>query len=178
MTGNLALYARISKAGDQTPENQLLVLRKYAQETGLKVYGEFVDEISSRDTRPQKEEVLKLARLGVVDTIAFVSLDRWGRNLAELVNEMQELPARGVRLISLREGLNFDSAAGRLYAAILAAFAGFERDINHERTVAGLERARAQGKRLGRHPHDCDCPKHKPGNALQGGFASVKLADS
>lgn len=165
----VALYARISKVGDQTPENQLRVLREYAAEAHLEVRGEYVDEISSRDTRPQKEEVLRLARLGLLDGIVFVSLDRWGRSVEELVAEMRELPEKGVRLVSLKEGLNFDNAAGRLYSVILAAFAAFERDRIQERTLAGLARAKAQGKRLGRHPADCSCPKHR-GHVIQGGF--------
>ncbi len=167
-----ALYARVSKEKDQTAENQLLALRKYAKDTALEVIGEFVDEISSRDTRPQKEEVLRLARLRLIDMIVFVRLDRWGRNLPELAAEMQELPEKGIRLISLSEGLNFDSASARLHAGLLALFAQFERDVNHERTIAGLERARAQGKRLGRHPLNCDCPKHN-GGRISGGVSPL-----
>ena len=171
------LYARVSKALDQTPENQLRVLREYADQAHLVIRGEYVDELSSRDTRPQKEEVLRLARLGLIDAIVFISLDRWGRTVEELVAEMRELPERGVRLISLKEGLNFDNAAGRLYSVILAAFAAFERDRIQERTLAGLARAKAQGKRLGRHPARCDCPIHR-GNALQGGFSRVEPSQS
>ena len=89
---------------------------------------------------------------------------------------MRELPEMGVTLISLKEGLNFGTAAGKMYANLLAVFADFERELIRERTVAGLTRARAQGKRLGRHPRNCDCPKHRnlTGSALRGGFLSVK----
>lgn len=145
-----ALYARISKAGDQTPENQLQALQAWAKGSGAEIVGTFVDEQSSRDRRPQKEEVLRLARLGLVDTIAFVSLDRWGRNVDELVREMTWMPEHGITLISLREGLRFGDAEGRLLAHILAAFAAFERDRIRDRTIAGLARAKAQGVRLGR----------------------------
>ena len=59
-----ALYARVSKSGDQTPENQLMALRDWAKGSGADIRWTFIDEESSRDRRPQKEEVLRLARLG------------------------------------------------------------------------------------------------------------------
>lgn len=146
----MGLYARISKAGDQTPENQLIQLRQWATNSGAQIVGEFVDEISSRDTRPAKEEVLRKLRLAEIDGVAFYSLDRWGRTMSELVLEFEEATKRGWQLISLREGLVLDTAAGQLYAHMLAAFANFERERIKERTNAGLARARAQGKRFGR----------------------------
>lgn len=146
----VALYARVSKAGDQTPENQLIELRRWAAAGGHEIAGEFVDECSSRDTRPQKEEVLRLLRVGQIKGVAFVALDRWGRSLSELVREFEEAVERKWVMVSLKEGISFDTAAGRLYAHMLGAFAAFERDIIRERTIAGLARVRAQGKRLGR----------------------------
>ena len=146
----VALYARVSKVDDQNPENQLIELREWARRSGHEVVGEYIDKISSRDTRPQKEELKRRARLGEVDAIAFIALDRWGRNITELVFEMEEFSRKGITLISLKEGLNFDTAAGKLYAHLLAAFANFERERIRERTLAGLARARAQGKKLGR----------------------------
>lgn len=154
-----ALYARVSKALDQTPENQLLALRTWAASARVVVVGEFVDEISSRDSRPQKEDVVRRLRLGELDGVAFYSLDRWGRNMAELVLGFDEAIARGWRLVSLKEGLNFDTAAGRLYAQMLAAFANFERERIRERTNSGLARVRSQGKRLGRPPGKADGKK-------------------
>lgn len=146
----VALYARVSKAGDQNPENQLLELRRWAAAADHTVVGEFVDEMSSRDTRPRKELVLKKLRLGEIDAVAFYALDRWGRNMTELVLELDEFSKIGKGLISIKEGLDLSNAAGRLMANVLAAMANFERDRIRERTLLGLARARAQGKRLGR----------------------------
>ncbi len=72
----IALYARVSKALDQNPENQLIELRKWATAAGHIVEGEYVDEVSSKDTRPNKELVLKKLRLGIIDGVAFTTLDR------------------------------------------------------------------------------------------------------
>jgi len=146
----VALYARVSKALEQNPENQLLDLRRWANNADHEVIGEFVDETSSKDTRPKKEEVLRLLRLGECQGVAFWSLDRWGRTMSELVLELEEFSKDNISLFSMKEGLDLSTAAGRLMANVLAAMANFERDRIRERTLLGLARARAQGKKLGR----------------------------
>ena len=146
----VALYARVSKRLDQNPENQLHELRRWAAASSNEIVGEFVDEESTRDTRPKKEELLKMLRLGMIDAVAFTSLDRWGRTMSELVMEMEEFAATGKSLISLKEGIDLTTSAGRLMGNILASMANFERDRIRERTMLGLARARAQGKKLGR----------------------------
>lgn len=163
----VALYARVSKALEQNPENQLIELRRWAIAAGHVVVGEFVDEISSKDTRPKKEEVLKLLRLGEVQGVAFTNLDRWGRTMSELVLELEEFSKASISMVSLKEGLDLSTAAGRLMAHVLAAMANFERDRIRERTLLGLARARAQGKRLGR-PRKT--PPAKPPIISEGGL--------
>jgi len=146
----VVLYARVSKALAQNPENQLIELRRWAASSGHIVKGEYVDEVSSKDTRPQKEAVLKLLRLGEIDGVAFWSLDRWGRTMSELILELEEFSKSGQSLISMKEGIDLSTAAGRLMANVLSAMANFERDRIRERTMLGLARAKAQGKLLGR----------------------------
>ena len=146
----IAIYARVSKKLEQNPENQLIALREWAKTSKHKIEGEYVDVCSSKDTRPQKEEVLKKLRLGTIDGVVFYALDRWGRTMTELVLELDEFGTSGKSLISLKEGLDLSTAAGRLAAHIFAAMANFERDRIRERTMLGLARAKAQGKTLGR----------------------------
>lgn len=146
----VALYARISKALDQNPENQLIELRRYAEAYGYEVFGEYVDEISSRDTRPQKEEVLRLLRLGYIKGVIFWSLDRWGRTMGELVQEMAQFQEKNWLMVSTKDGIDLSTSAGRLQAHILASMANFERERISERTKLGMARARAQGKHIGR----------------------------
>lgn len=153
----ICLYARVSKAGDQTTDNQLLLLRPWAVAANHVVVGEFVDEISSKDTRPEKERVLRMLRLGTADGVAFTMLDRWGRSISELILELDEFSKTGKAIISLKEGLDLSSAAGRMMANMLAVMANFERDRIGERTKMGTSRARAQGKICGRHPVGCGC---------------------
>lgn len=169
----VALYARVSKALEQNPENQLIELRRWASGASHEVVGEFVDEISSRDTRPQKELILRMLRLSQIDAVAFYALDRWGRNMTELVLELDEFSKSGKSLISLKEGLDLSTAAGRLMANVLAAMANFERDRNVERTRLGLARAKAQGKKLGRprkHKKRVDTVLYSTPSVKQGGF--------
>ena len=77
-------------------------------------------------------------------------LDRLGRNLKHLIGLLDELKALGVSFVSLPEGIDATTPAGKLQMHILGAIAEFERERIRERVVAGLQRARAQGKRLGR----------------------------
>jgi DNA invertase Pin-like site-specific DNA recombinase len=147
----VCLYARVSIRLDQNPENQLIALREWAKNANVEVVGEFVDNgVSSRDTRPQKEKVLGLIRTRQADGVCFYALDRWGRNMTELVIELEEFSANGWMMMALKEQIDLSSAAGRLFANILASMANFERDRIRERTMLGLQRARAQGKKLGR----------------------------
>jgi DNA invertase Pin-like site-specific DNA recombinase len=145
----VAIYARVSKALGQNPENQLIDLRDYCKRAGHEVEGEYVDEISSKDTRPGKEEVLKKLRINLLDGVVFWALDRWGRTMSELIFEIEEFGGKK-QIISLKEGIDLTTAAGKLSAHIWAAMANFERERIRERTLLGLARARAQGKKLGR----------------------------
>lgn len=158
----MCAYARVSMALKQFPQYQFDPLLNYFKLSGHEMVkdqehplGIFVDEISSRDTRPKKEEVLKLMRTHQADGVVFVALDRWGRTMSELVLEMEEFSKSGQCMVSLKEGLDLSSAAGRLMGNVLAAMANFQRDRIQEMTLLGLARAKSQGKKLGR-------PRKKP----------------
>lgn len=154
----IALYARVSLALKQTPENQIIALEEWATKvrdieidrSGNGKNGVFVDQTSSRDLRPNKEAILKKLRTHQLEGVVFWSLDRWGRSLTELVLELDEFSKMDYLMISLKEGIDLTTAAGRLYANMIAMFAGYERDRIRERTILGLARARAQGKHIGR----------------------------
>jgi DNA invertase Pin-like site-specific DNA recombinase len=149
----VALYARVSTK-DQTPENQLRDLRAYATARGFEVVGEFTDiGVSGRkERRPALDEVIRLARARQVDALLVAAFDRFGRNLRHFLLTLDELAHLGVSLISLREQFDLLTPIGRLVASFLAGIAEFERALIVERIQAGLRRARAQGKRLGRPP--------------------------
>jgi DNA invertase Pin-like site-specific DNA recombinase len=148
-----ALYCRVS-SDSQTVDNQLHELRSYVGMRQWTLAGEFQDEgiSGSKDSRPALDRLMAEARRGRVDVICVWSLDRFGRSLAHVVTAVQELHERGVAFVSLKEGLDLATAAGRLQLHILSALGEFERARLIERTKAGLARARRQGTRLGRRP--------------------------
>ncbi len=157
MTPRWAIYSRVSLKDDsQTVANQKLDLKKWAKDIHVKAQW-FEEKRSTRDRRPVKEEVLRLIRTGQLEGLVVWSLDRWGRDMTELVMELDEFSRRKFTFISLRDGISLDSASGMLHAHILAAFANFERERIRERTLAGIRRARTQRKIPGRHPDHCGC---------------------
>lgn len=160
----IAIYIRVSK-GDMNPDNQKMQLEQYAKNKGWD-YDIFEERESTRKTRPIKEEVLNLLRKGKYDGILIYKLDRWARSLQELIMNIDELKSRGKAFAVSTQPIDTTSSSGMLMLQILGAFAEFEREIIRERTIAGLERAKAQGKKLGR-------PKKK-NSIKQGGFTYIR----
>lgn len=155
----IAIYYRTSKR-DQNPEMQKLKLIEYANKCNYE-YELFEEQESTRKTRPIKEKVLKKLRQKEFEGVLIYKLDRWARSLPELVLEVQELIDKNISFISINEAIDLSTATGRLYFHILSAFAQFERDLIRERTLDGLDRARAEGKIIGRHPLGCKCGRCK-----------------
>ena len=113
-------------------------------------YEVFEEVESTRKTRPIKQEVMKLLREGKFDGVLVYKLDRWARSLQELIMNIEELKNKGKQFVVMTQNIDTSSASGMLFLQILGAFAEFEREIIRERTMAGLDRARRQGKKLGR----------------------------
>lgn len=145
-----AVYARVSTF-DQEPENQLQELRRYVEARGWTAT-EFVDRgvSGAKDRRPALDAMLKDAKLRRFDAVVCWRLDRLGRNLRHLVTVIEDLNALGISFVSLGEGIDATTPAGRLQLHILAALAEFERARIQERVKAGLARVKAKGQRLGR----------------------------
>ena len=147
-----AIYARVSTL-DQEPENQLAELRRYVAARGWTAV-EFVDRgvSGAKERRPALDRLIRDARRRRFDVLVCWRLDRLGRSLKHLVTLLDELQALGVVFVSLHEGIDATTPAGKLQMHILAAIAEFERARIAERVRAGLARARANGKRLGQKP--------------------------
>jgi DNA invertase Pin-like site-specific DNA recombinase len=150
---NVGLYARVStRDKGQDPEMQLTELREFATKRGWQVVGEFVDiGISgSKDSRPQLNNMMNLAKTRKLDVIAVWKLDRFGRSLRHLVDALAELQAVGCAFVSLRDNLDLTTPAGRMMAHVIGAMAEFERELIRERVRAGLAHARSKGRVGGR----------------------------
>jgi putative DNA-invertase from lambdoid prophage Rac len=145
-----AIYARVSTS-DQTCDNQLLELRRYATAREWSA-AEYVDTgiSGSKDRRPALDQLMADARARRIDVVVCWRLDRFGRNLRHLVVAIEELTSAGVGFVSLGESIDTKSATGRLMLGVLGSFAEFERERIRERINAGIARARREGVRLGR----------------------------
>jgi DNA invertase Pin-like site-specific DNA recombinase len=149
-----AIYVRVSSDA-QTVDNQLLELRSYLAARQWTIAGEYRDEgiCGAKDRRPALDRLVKDARRRKFDVVVTWKLDRLGRNLKHLITLLDELQTLGVAFVSLGEGIDATTPAGKLQMHILGAIAEFERGRIVERVRAGLARAKAQGKRLGRQPY-------------------------
>ena len=137
-------YARVSTE-DQTLDLQLDALKAHGCEV---LYQEHAS--GKNADRPELENALKALRTG--DHLVVWRLDRLGRNLADLVQIVNDLEKRGVGLVSLTEQINTASPSGKLVFHIFASLAEFERNLIRERTLAGLQAARDRGRRRGGRP--------------------------
>jgi len=148
-----ALYARVSTDG-QTTQNQLQELRKVADRNGWQIIQEFVDHgisgAKGRDQRPAFDEMCKGVIRKEFDLVMAWSVDRLGSSLQHLVTFIDELHSKKVDLFLHRQGIDTTTPAGKMMFQMLGVFAEFERAMIKERINAGLARARAQGKTLGR----------------------------
>ena len=145
----VVIYCRTSKT-DQNPENQKIELEHYAKAMRYD-YKIFEEQESTRKTRPIKNKIFQEALRKKWDLILVWKLDRWARSMQELINDLELLKQNNVQFRTLKENLILDdNPTNKLMINILSSFAQFERDIIRERTLAGLERARQQGKKLGR----------------------------
>lgn len=146
----VAVYARVS-TGEQTVENQRIELARYCEARRWQAI-EYLDEgvSGASETRKALDALMRDARRRRFDALVVWRLDRLGRNLRHLVMLIDELSALGVGLVSLGEGIDTQTPAGRLQLHVLAAIAEFERARIAERVRVGMARAKAQGKHVGR----------------------------
>lgn len=151
-----AIYARVSTHDQNTIPMQVKKCREYAKARNWTVTYIMKDIASGAKQRPQRDDILKLARKREIDVIIVWKLDRWGRSTADVVSSLQELQELNVKFISITEALDFTTAMGRAMSGLLSVFAEFERELIRERVMAGLEQARSRGVRLGRPPLDID----------------------
>lgn len=142
-------YARVSKNdGSQGVELQTDALVNSGVDKS-NIYSDYAS--GSKDDRPGLESCLKSLRKG--DSLVVWKLDRLGRSLQHLVNTVQRLADRGIGFKVLSghgADINTDTASGKLVFGIFAALAEFERELIRERTIAGLDAARARGRKGGR----------------------------
>jgi DNA invertase Pin-like site-specific DNA recombinase len=153
MTKKVALYLRVSTL-DQTIDNQLLELRDHCKKMGWEIVKEYADEglsgTLSREKRPQLKAMIKDAYRKRFELVVCWDISRLGRSMKELVLLLADMKEKGIGICSVRQGFDTSTSMGEIMFQFVGILSSWERDMIAERTIAGLERAKAQGKTLGR----------------------------
>ena len=147
------VYARVSSS-NQNPDNQLNDLRLIAKRNDWTIIQEYVDAgisgAKGRDKRPEFDAMLKSAMRKDADLVMFWSIDRASRNLSHLVEMMNDLHSKNVGMYFHQQNIDSTTPSGRAMLQMAGVFAEFEREMLKERVLASHERARAEGKTIGR----------------------------
>jgi putative DNA-invertase from lambdoid prophage Rac len=147
-----AIYCRVS-TNDQDCSLQLRELREYVARRGWTVAGEYIDEgfSGAKASRPALDRLMRDAASRVCDVVVVWKVDRFGRSVLHLNQQLAALTAHGVRFIATTQGLDTDASnpTSRLLLQILAAVSEFERDIIRERTLPGVRAAQRADKAVG-----------------------------
>lgn len=149
----VGLYARVSTSGHgQDAGLQLDALHRLAEQRGWVVVADFVDEgvSGSKDSRPALDKMMAATRAGKLDVVAVWKFDRFARSTAHLLSALDEFRRAGVDFVSVTEAIDTGTAVGRMVYTLLACVAEFEKALITERVAAGVARAKANGKHIGR----------------------------
>ena len=142
LSGSRIGYSRVSTV-DQTLDQQNAALEAAG------VTKVFSDTISgARDDRPGLAALLDYVRED--DTVVVWKLDRLGRDLAHILKTVKAMTERGVTLVSVTDGIDSSTAAGRMMIGVLGSLAEYERELMKERTALKRAASRAHGTRFGR----------------------------
>jgi DNA invertase Pin-like site-specific DNA recombinase len=148
-----AIYLRVSR-DDQTTENQRLILEKVAEHHGWMIVQTYEDQgisgAKGRDQCPAFDQMLKDAVRRRFDVLMVWSIDRLGRSVLHVANALAELDTAGVVLYSDQQAIDSTTPTGRAMIQMASVFGEQERSIIRSRVLAGLDRVRQQGKKLGR----------------------------
>jgi DNA invertase Pin-like site-specific DNA recombinase len=149
----VALYLRVSTS-EQTTRNQRRQLETVAKRNGWQVVAVFEDAgisgAKGRDQRPGFAAMMKAVARREFDMVAAWSVDRLGRSLTDLLDFLKDLHAKKVDLFLHQQGLDTSTPSGRAMFQMMGVFAEFERAMIRERVLAGIARARSEGRALGR----------------------------
>ena len=153
MGRKVAIYTRVSTL-DQNVSNQLLELRDHCSKMEWEIVKEYADEglsgTLSRDKRPALNPLIKDAYRKRFDSVVCWDISRIGRSMKELILFLSDMKDRGIGICSVRQGFDTSTSMGEIMFQFVGILSSWEREMIRERTLAGLERARRQGKTLGR----------------------------
>ena len=146
----VAIYVRVSTE-DQTHEHQVPPLKGWAKNAGHEIVATFDDKMSGvKAGRPGFRRMMKAAVNREFDMVAVWSIDRLGRSTSQVTSAIDQLRELDIDIFVSKQGIDSTTMAGRAMLAMCAIFAEMERELNRERTKAGLRTAVRRGQKLGR----------------------------
>ena len=149
----IGVYARVStKDKGQNIETQLLPMREYCQRNNYEIIEEYLDAGISgvKKSRPAFNKMLEDIRDERINCVLVYKLDRIGRSLSHLLKLFEEFKSKKIEFISLTQNINSSIPEGKMFLRMLMVLAEYERELIVSRINSGLDRARAEGKILGR----------------------------
>ena len=146
-----ALYAWVS-TGEQNAQTQLRALRDDCLARGWDIYHEYVDEgiWGAAPVRPQLDLMMENAKYKWFKAVLVWKFDRLFRSVPHMLTTLDRFYCLDIDFVSVTEAIDTSSPMGKMVFTLLAAVGEFERDLIRERTRAGMNRAKAEGKRIGR----------------------------
>jgi DNA invertase Pin-like site-specific DNA recombinase len=179
MSRRVALYLRVS-TDKQTTANQETALREVAARAGWEVVEVYADEgisgAKGREGRPAFDRLCGDAMRRKFDVVAAWSVDRLGRSVQDLIGFLSDLQGAGIDLFLHQQGVDTTTAGGKALFQMMGVFAEFERSMIRDRVNAGLARAKAEGKQLGRRKIAVKVEKAIRADLEAGGVGVQKLA--
>lgn len=150
-----AVYCRVSKR-DQTNLNQELELKNYCQKEGHEIYDIYKEDgvSGTKTSRLQLDRMLNDMREKKFDCIVVWKYDRLGRSTIHLLQILEEMKNKNVRLIATSQNIDTSTPMGKFFFTVISGIAELEREFIIERTCLGLERARQEGKPIGKRGKD------------------------
>jgi len=174
---SVAIYCRVSTA-EQNSDMQVAELREYAERRGWTIFGEYIDDgiSGTKVSRPALDKLMADAKRRKFSAVLVWRFDRFARSTAHLLSALDEFRSLGIDFVSLNESIDTTTPLGKMVFTVVASVAELERSIIVERVRAGLARAKAKGKILGR-PVGSDIDVAKVGQLLDCAFSYRKIAE-
>jgi len=148
------IYSRVSTLNGQNTDNQVRILREVAEKKGLEVVQELSDEgisgAKGRNERQGFDALIKGAIRKDFDIILCWDISRLGRSLKHLVSFLEDIQSAKCDLYIHQSGVDTTTASGKMMFQLLSVFSEFERTLIRERVIAGQQRAKSEGKHIGR----------------------------
>ena len=139
MKNKIAIYVRVSKQ-DQTLEQQLDSLRDFCNKENFEIYKEYEEKISgAKESRPQLDLMLQDMRAKKFNGIVVLKYDRLGRSTIHLLQVLEEMKRRKIRLIATEQNIDTSTPMGKWFVTNLISMAEMEREMIVDRTKAKLD---------------------------------------